>query len=371
MDKTFKTVLLPGRGPYLYSEVTFEGDTLVVGPYTYYPFPRLGLRIYVQPNTSMVIISSDNECIVLGEGYQEILDFPWGRYQAYFVSTRKGYFPLSEIRSLSADSLEIRLSVDIYWKVTKPEVLVGVREPIEQFIASCEGGIAMAIRENCHEAIIGTTLNAGRPMKDLYHQIWRRIGGLQNQCGIAVAKFNIRSIYGVPEITEKAKDYITTQVGQKVIAAIGENRKIEKEYEFIAESIHQRMMALGVARDNLAQEPERLQERVTCAIREIAQMVNIPMRNTGIGNSSSQSLLIGLDPAFAKAMEHAADTIRDLALATTLPKETVAILDDLLKTTMASSKGNGHNRGLKPIVESFLPALDQAKRPLSDESVAG
>jgi hypothetical protein len=371
MKKTFKPILLPGRGLYLYTDVTFEGDTLVEGPYTYYPFPGLGLRVYVQPNTAMVIISSNNEHIVLGEGYQEILDFPMGRYQAYFVSTRQGYFSLTEIRSLSADSLEIKLSADLYWKVTNPEILVCVCWPIQQFMASCSAGIAMAIRENRHEAIIGTTLNAGQPTRNLYHHIWRQIGGLQRQCGIAVARFNIRSISGIPEIVDKAKEYASAQAQQKVVTANGENKKVEKEYELSAESINQRMLALEVARANLAKEPERLQERVTVAIREIAQMATVSMRNTGTSNPGYQSLLIGLDPAFAKAMEHATDTIRELALATTLPKETTSVLDDLLKTTAVSPKWDGRNAIQKPIVGPFISSFDQAKRPLSDGSVAG
>jgi hypothetical protein len=70
-------------------------------------------------------------------------------------------------------------------------------------------------------------------------------------------------------------------------------------------------------------------------------------------------------------MEHATDTIRELALATTLPKETTSVLDDLLKTTAVSPKWDGRNAIQKPIVGPFISSFDQAKRPLSDGSVAG
>jgi hypothetical protein len=319
----------------------------------------------------MVPIISEGQHIILNDGYQELPELPVGEYMAFYVAKRHGLLRLPEIKALSADSYDVKIEVDFTWKTTHPKVITKVQEPLLQFTSFCEAATKAAIREYPHHDLVGTANNTVQASAQLCEMIRQQIGRLQHRCGISVVDLNIRSLHGDAAILEPVKEYVTAQSQKNVIEINGEIKKLEKEYEFLVESIRQQTLALESARDNYAQEPQRQQERILHAIDEISRMATLPMRLFENTNPGYQASMLSMDlTAFARAMEHGFDTISKLALSSTLPQETNKAIEELLENKITPLKGNGRSGVQFPGTANIKPFRDPSRKPPSNEGLA-
>jgi hypothetical protein len=365
----FKFGIFP-NGPYLYPDLTMNDIDICYGPTKFNRLPGLGLRILVPADMFMVIVLANGKRIVLDEGYQYRPEIPVGRYQAYFVAKCQGNLLLT-IETLTADAINIKVGVTLGWEIVNPRRITRVSSPVQQFTDLSEAAISEVFSRYKYEQIVGTIENSTLNLSEISRKIWEEISALQHQCGIAATRLKIRSSCGDSTLLDQAKDYLKANLNRKVIDVNGEIKTSEESYSALVASIRQKSLALEDARNNLAQEPQRLQERILNAMHEIGRVITNQANMDASSVPGFQPYSYKLDPAYAKAIEVAVTALRDLAISSTLPKEMHETIHPILKSTETSLKGNEHKRSQSSSLLPSRPPKDHTRQKMGNEPLAG
>jgi hypothetical protein len=236
----------------------------------------------------------------------------------------------------------------------------------------CEAIFSEVFNRHKYEEIFGTFENAKPNLRAISQEIWRQVASLQHQCGISATNLKIRTVRGDSALSDQANNYLKAKFNQKMVEVAGETRSSEESYAALVTGIHQKALALEDVRNNLAQEPQRLQERILTAMQEIGRIITTQANIDGSSVPGFQQYYYKMDPAYGKAMEVAVTALRDLASSSTLPTEMQKLMAPLMQQVQEVSSGSNGHKGIQAV--SYLPAKppkDHARQKITNEPLAG
>ena len=117
----------------------------------------LGFYLRLPPNTAAIIRSATDQTYVYSEGGHKNLQE--GAYTLQYIDVSDRFFKFPKISAPALNSIEVSLTISIFYKITDPSMVVNNPTPLKALFAICEGAVKNFIVTHRYEQLIGELEN--------------------------------------------------------------------------------------------------------------------------------------------------------------------------------------------------------------------
>jgi|GEM_PF-2408266 len=272
-----------------FPKVTFaEGE--VVTPSELFDVPLWGTYMRVPPETCAVVNPPSGQLTLFYPG-DYLSELPDGLHPIRYVDLRRHTLILPEVRAASIDAWDVCLSLLVRWRVSNPELVLDVPQPLKAITAACVAVVIDFIQSNPHDGLVCAPDSNLVPGEDIALAIRTQLSMSEACQGFEILEVSVLNRLGDRRRTDAVQQAIVekTIIGQQRLVQ-KERKELDKEALTHKNELAQEREALTIKEAEIARLKVEEEEQVRLRKAEITAMEAEKLRQAKLQEIEMQNL---------------------------------------------------------------------------------